>query len=96
MYPRNLEKLWNGLASIRDYELDKAIKQGGVKFSYKDKTMTITAEDLKSKKFQCHSREFNSVYNPGQKYTLIDFKFVEDKETKVIEKIEEDKQKILL
>ena len=99
MYPRKLNKLWNGLASIRDYELANAIKIGGLIFTYKDRVMTITSEELKSKKFQCQSRKFNSIYNPGQTYTLYDFRFVDDKENVEKEKskkIEEEKQKTLL
>lgn len=102
MYPRKLKKLWNGLASIRDYELNMAIRVGGIVFTYKDKVMTITSEDLKNKKFQCHSRKFNSIYNPGQTYTLYDFRFIDDKEKgkkveeEKPEKIEEEKQKTLL
>ena len=106
MYERNLKKLWNGLASLRDYEFDLAIERNGLKFIYGNKVMTITLDELKSKKFQCHSREFDSKYNPRQKYTLYDFKFIDDNERiKKIEKeiteeipdeIEEERQEALL
>ena len=31
MKSRKIKRLWNGLASLRDYEVEKYIKEGGVK-----------------------------------------------------------------
>lgn len=79
MVTREFEKLWHGLASLRDYEIDKGIKQGGMVFVYKGKTMTKDAEELKRHKFQCHAKEFKSKFS-NTTYKLYDFKFTPDEE----------------
>jgi len=81
MIQREFEKLYSGnIASIRDTELSKAIKAGGMVFIYKGKKMTMTADELRKYKFQCHKQTFRSRYYPSQKYTLYDFVFIDDKE----------------
>lgn len=79
MIQRELKKLWYGKASIRDYELDDAVRRGGIIFFYKDKRMTLTAEELKKLKFQCHKTVIRSKIYPSQTYTLYDFVFTDDK-----------------
>lgn len=90
MIIREFEKIWHGLASLRDHELERGIKSGGVVFVYKGKTMTKDAEELKRHKFQCHAKEFKSKYD-NTTYKLYDFKFTPDEE-----KITTDSQMKLL
>ena len=80
MVERQFKKLWNGLASVRDYELDEAIKKGGMVFLYKEKKMTLDAEKLKKMKFQCHKTKVPSKIYRDQFFTLYDFVFIDDKE----------------
>ena len=48
MYKKIVSKLWQGkYCSIRDYELTKAIKKGGLILHYKDKHMNISIDELK-------------------------------------------------
>jgi len=80
MLTRKINRLWNGLASIRDHELDRAIDKGGIILCYNGKRMTLTAGELQIKKFQCHKKKFESMYYPDQKYVLYDFIFIDDNE----------------
>lgn len=80
MKEREFKKLWkNNIASVRDYELEEAIKDGGMVFIYKGKRMTKNAEELKKAKFQCHKQKIKSKIYPDQYFVLYDFLFVEDK-----------------
>ena len=48
MIKKTVTKLWQGkYCSIRDYELTKAIKKGGLILHYKDKHMNISVDELK-------------------------------------------------
>ena len=85
MLKRPLKKLYGKLASVRDYEFAEAKKLGGILFTHRGKTMTITGHDLYDKQFQCHKQFWKST-KPGWKnpltgmdgYTLVDFVFVPD------------------
>ena len=47
MIKKMVKKLWQGkYCSIRDYELSKAIKAGGLILCHKDKHMVISADEL--------------------------------------------------
>ena len=47
MIKKTVTKLWQGkYCSIRDYELTKAIKKGGLILHYKDKHMVINPDQL--------------------------------------------------
>ena len=89
---REFDKIWHGLASIRDTELERGIKSGGMVFVYKGKTMTKDASELRRHKFQCHAKEFRSKFN-NSVYKLYDFKFTPDEERV---KVQEDNQLKLL
>ena len=78
MRTRHINRLWNGLASLRDHEVDRAIKTGGIKLIYQGKIMTLTAQELQTKRFQSHKKKFDSMYYPDQRYTLYDFVFIDD------------------
>ena len=46
-----VKKLWQGkYLSVRDYEIEEAIADGGLKLSYNDKTMELKPEELKTLK----------------------------------------------
>ena len=51
MKHKNVTKLWQGkYLSVRDYEIEQAIKEGGLKLIYNDKTMELKPEELKTLK----------------------------------------------
>ncbi len=79
-------KLFNGrLISLRDYEVDQAIKEGGCVITRGKQTMTITVPELVGKAFQCHGQKFRSKVsgwkNPitgDDTYQLVDFTWSPD------------------
>ena len=74
---RIIKRLYHGVASLRDYELEDALKHGGVKMILGNETMTLTPEQLNERKFSCHAIEIKSKFN-NQTYKLIDFPWVAD------------------
>ena len=72
-----IRKLLIGHVSIRDYIVEKAIRQKqGIVVSYEGKEMAIPLEKLKHK-FQFHQQKFQSHFSE-KKYELIDFRFKEN------------------
>ena len=48
MKNKTVTKLWQGkYVSVRDYEIEQAIRQGGLKVIHNDKTMELKPEELK-------------------------------------------------
>ena len=49
-YKRNIGRLWQGKASLKDYEVEKAIKQGGAILTLKENNekMFLNVEQLES------------------------------------------------
>ena len=49
-YKRNIGRLWQGKASLKDYEVEKAIKQGGAILTLleNNEKMFLNVEQLKS------------------------------------------------
>ena len=75
-----IKRLFNGLASVRDYVIDRCYKEGkDIIFVLNNEKMTVLHKELKSKSFQLSEKTFISKFN-GKPYTLIDFKFKPDKE----------------
>tara|TARA_R100001129_G_scaffold185390_2_gene173416 strand:+ start:407 stop:664 length:258 start_codon:yes stop_codon:yes gene_type:complete len=67
-----VKKLWQGkYLSVRDYEIEQAIRQGGLKVIHNDKTMELKPEELKTLKPGV--REFQSQYKGS--YRLVDITF---------------------
>lgn len=76
-----VKKLFNGFASVRDYIIDKAVKdRRDITVVYKGKKMRVPLERLKNK-WQMHGRKFESKFN-DKKYMLYDFKFEADDDKK--------------
>ena len=76
-----IRRLFNGLASVRDYVIEKCYKEGkDIIFVLGNEKMTIRNKELESRSFQLSKKKFISKFN-GKPYTLIDFKFKPDKET---------------
>jgi hypothetical protein len=76
-----IRRLFNGLASVRDYVIEKCYREGkDIIFVLNNEKMTIPNEELNSRSFQLSEKKFISKFN-GKPYTLIDFKFKPDKET---------------
>ena len=75
-----IRRLFNGLASVRDYVIEKCYKEGkDIIFVLGNEKMTVLHKELKSKSFQLSEKTFISKFN-GKPYALIDFKFKPDKE----------------
>ena len=98
-----LRKLWNGLASVRDYVVRDCIngQAEGLILEYDGEVMTIKHEELRQRMFQAHHRKNRSRFNPAQSYELIDFKFIPDAKRQelleksvdvILEKIKQDKR----
>ena len=75
-----IRRLFNGLASVRDYVIKRCHKEGkDIIFVFNHQKMTIRNKELKSRSFQLSEKKFISKFN-GKPYALIDFKFKPDKE----------------
>ena len=73
-YP--IKRLWNGLASVRDYIVEKALRENQIlriKLEGTNEHMDLTPDRIKSKEFQISTRKFKSHYPPYDDYELIDF-----------------------
>ena len=72
MIKKTVTKLWQGkYCSIRDYELTKAIKKGGLILHYKDKHMVISTDQLSQLKPT--GKKIQSNYKGS--YRLVDILF---------------------
>ena len=68
-----LKRLFLGLASIRDYIVDDALKNNeGITIICKDQQMHLSPEDLKTG--QRGTETFTSKFD-GKKYKLVDYKW---------------------
>ena len=80
MFAKVVKKLWQGkYCSIRDYELEKAIKNGGLSLHFNGKIMTIYVDELL--KLQPVGKPIQSKYKGT--YRLVDIKFKPDADKKV-------------
>jgi len=51
MIPKTANKLWQGkFVSVRDYEIQKAIRDGGMVLTHNGDTMTLTVDELRNLK----------------------------------------------
>ena len=72
MIKKTVTKLWQGkYCSIRDYELTKAIKKGGLILHYKDKQMIIHRDELT--RLKPTGKKIQSNYKGS--YQLVDILF---------------------
>ena len=72
MIKKVVTKLWQGkFCSVRDYEIKKAIKKGGMILYHKDKHMIINADELSSLK--PIGKKIQSNYKGS--YQLVDILF---------------------
>lgn len=72
MKKKNVTKLWQGkYVSVRDYEIQTAIKKGGLEINHNDKIMQLTPEELQHLKPS--SKVFQSKFKGS--YRLIDILF---------------------
>ena len=73
-----IKRLWSGLASVRDYVVEDAIKKDiTIRLELGSKSMTLTPENLKNDAFQAVGQGFQSKYS-NLKYKLIDFPWKPD------------------
>jgi hypothetical protein len=80
MQTREIKKLYNGYASLRDYEIKKF--KEGVILTYQGKKMTLPPEKLKNS-FHFHEKTIQSKF--GGTYKLIDFRFIPDEDNNQLE-----------
>lgn len=98
VYYRYTLKIYHGLASVKDYEVQRGIKEGGMIIAWEDpKTnkvmrMTLTKEDLE-RKWQIH--KLNFVNKEGVRFQLIDFPFITDDEKAKRSQEQKEKEKQL-
>lgn len=79
MITRKVRRLWNGTASLRDYELEKALKTNQpIRFVLGKDSMTLSPQDLKKKQVCLTSRTFQKKFGVGT-YTLVDYEWRPDK-----------------
>jgi hypothetical protein len=77
MIKLNKTKLWKGqYISVRDYEVNKAIRAGGLLLTYDGNKMTIMPDQLK----QLNPNEDIQKSKFGNDYRLIDIKWSPDNE----------------
>jgi len=72
MIAKTVNKLWQGkFVSVRDYEVKKAISQGGMVLTYNGDKMTLTVDELRNLKPspQLIKSKFKGVYR------LVDIRF---------------------
>jgi hypothetical protein len=83
-YIVKIERLYKGFASIRENIIAECIKRKqNLIIEWNGNYMGIPLNHLlRPLLFQIHTREFESKFNSGQKYTLFDFYFVKDKNLK--------------
>ena len=73
----NKTKPWKGqYISVRDYEVDKAIRSGGLLLTYDGNKMTIMPDQLK----QLNANEDIQKSKFGKDYRLVDIKWSPDNE----------------
>jgi len=77
MKTKKIKRLFRGLASLRDYEREKFIQQGGVILDTTEGKMTITPEQLQDNMFQISPRKFQSRYGT-MAYSMWDIRFKAD------------------
>ncbi len=71
MKTKKVTKLWKGrYVSVRDYEVDAAIKKGGLKILHGDQSMTLTTDELKQLKTTLGQTVTGKV--TGKSYRLFD------------------------
>ena len=79
-----VKKLWLGhLVSIRDYTVNKAIKEGGLEVEHDGKKMFLSIEELKGGNSQ--TKRLNSKFKKGT-YNLVDYRWkpVDESQLKLI------------
>lgn len=77
----SVKRLYNGLASLRDYQVQKAILKGqDILIKYQNQKMTIPHEEI-LKRGTRSNVSVKSKFS-GDEYSLIDFRFNPDNKPK--------------
>ena len=72
-----VDKIFRGHVSVRDYRVQHCVDHGlDLRIEHDDEYMVVSHKQLKQGLFQFHKRSFKSRFKKGQKYELIDFKWV--------------------
>jgi len=78
-----VNRLFNNIASVRDYIVNEALDSGQdlkILLDSEKKEMVIKHENIRERMFQINPEKFKSRYNKQQEYTLVDFKWEEPSE----------------
>ena len=75
-----VKKLWKGhLVSLRDYTVNKGIKEGRITDKFNNESLFLSPETLKHGSEQ--TKEIKSKFQDGQTYNLVDYRWNPDVET---------------
>lgn len=75
---KSIKKMYNGNVEVRDYEVDQCIKNNeNMVINYQSIIMTLTPEELVSKRVSKSNKAFKSSYN-NKEYHLYGYKMVPD------------------
>jgi len=71
----SVQKIWNGLISIRDYHVEECVRKNGpMKIKFGSRFMVLTPEQLVSKKVRTSKWVITSKFT-GKPYRLVDYKW---------------------
>jgi len=87
-----VNRLFNGIASVRDYIVDEAISSGEdlrILLHSPKGEMIVSHEDIQKKVFQINPAKFKSKHKKDQEYSLMDFKWVETIDEPEVNKIKD-------
>ena len=79
MKKKNVKKLWQGLyVSVRDYELQNAVKVGGMKIEHQGKMMTLSKDNCET--ILLHGKKSALIKSKigGRNYHMIDITWKPD------------------
>jgi hypothetical protein len=87
-----IQRLWNNkYIDLKDYDVKRMIKKKEeARIIYNGKRMTLSPQELKTKKLVINPKPIESKYNLGQTYYLYSYLWNPDKELTPDEKLERD------
>ena len=76
MHKVKVNKHYNGLLSVRDYECIKGMKQGGLIIEHKGKiAITVQPDSIRNALQSNKNKSLKSKFPPYSSYRLVDFRF---------------------
>jgi hypothetical protein len=69
-----VRKIYNGMVSIRDYLVERCLKENTpLKIVYRGQCMILSPDDLRDKGFKTTGIKFNSKFYRYKRFGLIDY-----------------------